>query len=887
MSTDSWLQLKKLFHATLDLTPAERASFLGNACNDDEALRIQVEKLLASHDNTGTFLVSPAILVATESDDQQFHGNESVNLAGQRIGPYEIIREIGHGGMGTVYLAVRADDQYRKQVAIKLINRGMDTDLILRRFMMERQILANLEHPNIAHLLEGGSTADGLPYFVMEYVDGEAITSYCDAQQFNINQRLELFREVCAALQYAHQNLVVHRDIKPSNILVTEEGVPKLLDFGIAKLLSPDWAADTSEATASMVRLMTPRYASPEQLRGLSITTASDVYTLGIVLYELLSGHHPYRAASGHPEEIAEMILREEPEKPSTAASRPLDGDANETAAQHSATDNAATAKANPQSEIRNPKFLRGDLDNIVLKALRKEPERRYASVQEFAEDIRRHLEGLPVMASPDTFSYRTGKFIQRNRAASVAAAIMLITLLSATGITGWQASVARRERDKAQRRFEEVRKLANAVLFKYHDGIEKLPGSTPVREMLVRDALGYLDTLSKEAGEDLSLQRELAAAYKKVGDVQGGLTFGHTGDTGGMLDSYRKAMAIRETIAAANPSSREDRSALASIYLDIGISLDRAGDPASKLALSRKALAIYQELRAAGEAGNQLRGDLAKAYWHVANASGTLGDLRSGIENYGNAGKIYEELSVAEPSNQLHRRSAALTYKYLATLMGLNGDHAPALELYRKAVTLDQARVAADPNNAGSKLDLSFSYREVGTALFKADDLGGASENLHKALALTVAVVEADPKNAFARRALAAVYQKIGETMSKKGNLVAALENHHRATETYRALAAADPVNAEVKCYEAKSYSALGATYMILASSEKSSVRKQIEHWRAAQLWFQRSSDIWAGLSKRGQLINAFKQEPEKVADELTACEVALVRLTGARSKK
>ena len=241
-----------------------------------------VEKLLAAHDESGAFLVSPAQLVAAEMEFVE-------ERVGQRIGPYEIVREIGHGGMGSVYLAVRADDQYRKQVAIKVVKRGMDTDAILRRFMMERQILANLEHPNIARLLEGGSTEDGLPYFVMEYVEGQAITDYCDNQRSSITQRLELFRTVCSALHYAHQNLVVHRDIKPSNILVTQDGIPKLLDFGIAKLLDPNWDGETGEATASMVRLMTPEYASPEQFRGASITTATDVYSLGLVLYQLLS----------------------------------------------------------------------------------------------------------------------------------------------------------------------------------------------------------------------------------------------------------------------------------------------------------------------------------------------------------------------------------------------------------------------------------------------------------------------------------------------------------------------------------------------------------------------------------------------------------------------
>src|SRR6266550_3514968 len=411
MNSENWQQLKSMFHAALDLAPEQRASFLTEACAGDLELRWRIDVLLASHEDAGPFLLSPAVvdagLIAT--DAPSLVGEEEKRV-GQRIGPYEIIREIGRGGMGTVFLAVRADDQYRKQVAIKLVNRGMDTDLILRRFVMERQILANLEHPNIARLLEGGSTPDGLPYFVMEYIEGQAITEYCDERQFTTAQRLELFRQVCQALHYAHQNLVVHRDIKPSNILVTVEGVPKLLDFGIAKLLNPGWASETGEPTASMVRLMTPEYSSPEQFRGLSITTASDVYSLGLVLYELLSGYHPYHLSSRRPEEIARVILEEEPERPS-AVGRRGDGEKGRWGENEVSGKPGLVSRSSRLSF--SPSHLRGDLDNIVLKALRKEPQRRYASVQEFSEDIRRHLAGLTVMASPDTLSYRAGKFIQ------------------------------------------------------------------------------------------------------------------------------------------------------------------------------------------------------------------------------------------------------------------------------------------------------------------------------------------------------------------------------------------------------------------------------------------------------------------------------------------
>src|ERR1700730_6849802 len=283
--------------------------------------------------------------------------------------------------MGTVFLAERADDEYRKQVAIKLIKRGMDTDSVLRRFRNERQILAGFDHPNIARLFDGGTTADGLPYFVMEYIEGLPIDEYCNKRALSIPERLKLFREVCAAVSYAHRHLVIHRDIKRSNILVTAEGVPKLLDFGIAKILQSGDGAPTF-ATMTGLRLMTPEYASPEQVRGQPVTTASDVYSLGVILYELLTGQFPYRFASQTPRDIERAITTTQPEKPSTAIAR---------------------SDGNSKFEIRNSKFLKGDLDNIVLTALRKEPERRYQSVEQFSEDIRRHLEARPIVAGTDT----------------------------------------------------------------------------------------------------------------------------------------------------------------------------------------------------------------------------------------------------------------------------------------------------------------------------------------------------------------------------------------------------------------------------------------------------------------------------------------------------
>ncbi|MGH9948732.1 MAG: serine/threonine protein kinase, partial [Pyrinomonadaceae bacterium] len=342
MDSNRWAMIKELFNETLDLPESERTAFL-NTCDAD--LRGEVEQLLRADRDAGQFIDEPAIV-----DIGLFGELPNYSYLGTQIDSFKIVKEIGHGGMGTVYLAEHADESFTKHVALKLIKRGMDTGAVLKRFVMERRILAQLQHPNLANFIDGGSTADGLPYFVMEYVNGTPINKFADARGLSINQRIELFQKVCSAISYAHQNLVVHRDIKPSNILVTENGTPKLLDFGIAKLLHPEWSLETAEATATMFRIMTPEYASPEQIRGLPITTASDVYSLGVVLYELLSGERPYKIESRLPEEIAQHILTVEPIKPSSVVSSRFQVSSSMSERETFPNDNEQTADGEPRT---------------------------------------------------------------------------------------------------------------------------------------------------------------------------------------------------------------------------------------------------------------------------------------------------------------------------------------------------------------------------------------------------------------------------------------------------------------------------------------------------------------------------------------------------------
>ncbi len=423
MTLERWQQIEELFQLALEREAKERSAFLDEACTGDADLRREVESLLLYDENASSFMETPAFDAASEL----LGDNQAESMAGRAIGPYKVTREIGHGGMGAVYLAVRDDDEYQKQVAIKLVKRGMDTDGILRRFRNERQILANLDHQNIAKLLDGGTTDDGLSYFIMDHVEGLPIDVYCDSHKLPTVERLKLFRTVCSAVQYAHHHDVVHRDLKPGNILVTAEGVPKLLDFGIAKVLNPEPPFQTVESTG--LRPMTPDYASPEQVRGGTITPASDVYSLGVLLYELLTGHRPYRVKGRTPQEIERVICEEDPEKPSAAISGIEEAPRADGTTRITLTPELVSATRDGQPE-KLRRLLVGDLDNIVLMALRKEPERRYPSVEQFSEDIHRYLEGLPVLARKDTLWYRSAKFIKRNKASVISAALASMVLL-------------------------------------------------------------------------------------------------------------------------------------------------------------------------------------------------------------------------------------------------------------------------------------------------------------------------------------------------------------------------------------------------------------------------------------------------------------------------
>jgi eukaryotic-like serine/threonine-protein kinase len=500
MDSERWKQIQEIFADAGELEGGERAAMLEARCGGDAELRREVESLLGA-EWSATDLIEGAVA----SEARLASAGLPDELAGRMFGPYRVVRRLGQGGMGDVYLASRADDQYQKFVAIKVVRGGASPNL-LERFRYERQILADLDHPNIARLLDGGVTVNGLPYLVMEYVDGLEIEAYCDQNRLSSKRRLRLFIDVCAAVEYAHRNLVVHRDIKPSNILVTSEGVPKLLDFGIAKLLRNEEDADHG-LTRTGMQLLTPDYASPEQVKGEPITTATDVYSLGVLLFELMTGHRPYAARDTSLGAVGMAICESQPPKPSRAILEP----------QGEAARIAAERGANPKRLRRE---LAGDVDSIILTALRKEPERRYASAGQFAEDIRRHIEGLPIRASEDSWSYRTGKFVRRHKIGVAFAALLAIVLMASAAALYLQNLRVARERDAAvtERRTADETVSFFLDLFRLADPGETRGNAITAREILDKGAERIRTELKSQPAVQASMMEAIAQVYENLG---------------------------------------------------------------------------------------------------------------------------------------------------------------------------------------------------------------------------------------------------------------------------------------------------------------------------------------------------------------------------------
>ena len=618
MTPQRWAQIRQVFDGALERPAKDRAAYLRVLCARDEELRHEVESLLRSHEQSDEFLETPAAqlsqIVSQEDISEYPHG--------YRLGPYQFEHRIGRGGMGAVWLANRFDKEYKRQVAIKMVKRGMNSQEILRRFRTERQVLASLNHPNIARLIDGGSTPDGLPYLVMEYVEGTPIDQYCDHWKCTISERLQLFRDVCSAVHYAHQNLVVHRDIKTGNILVTPDGIPKLLDFGIAKLLGPEGSTLDLAQTRPEMRPMTLDYASPEQVRGEPITTATDVYSLGVLLYRLLTSKMPYGPNLRSQAAMQNAICEKEPIRPSAQIL------SDESTAVPDATQKLeAVSETRDKARKRLRKKLSGDLDNIILMALRKEPHRRYLSVGQFSEDIRRYLEGHPVMARLDTPGYRIAKFVRRHPESIGAAVLVGASLLTVAAISERSARLAVSARQTAERALQQTRHELIAAYTRAHDAkaayataqleFHTTPGAPEARMDLAetsralgdaaeasgnhreavkfyRDALTQCEALALMNSKDAGAERDVMVAANALGAAQL-----NQGDLAGATSSYTRALQIAEGLAALEGSQLTSGTLAeeAAANRRVGELLLRSGAKDAAAEKLRKALKIYQQL--------------------------------------------------------------------------------------------------------------------------------------------------------------------------------------------------------------------------------------------------------------------------------------------------
>lgn len=794
MEPERWKLVEQLYHSAMEQQESQRAAFLERACAGDPDLRREVESLLTYVNQTGKFIDKGALaLIAEEmatsrnaSPDSQ---SQPDSMIGKRISQYRIVARVGSGGMGDVFRAVRADDAYEKHVALKLISTGRRSTFFVNRFKTERQILASLDHPNIARLFDGGTIEDGFPYFVMEYIEGEPITAFCDHHRLTVAERLKLFVQVCSAVQYAHQHLIIHRDIKPDNILVTADGVAKLMDFGIAKILDPDSESAQRDATVTSLRAFTPAYACPEQVQGAAITTASDVYSLGVVLYELLTGRSPYRTTSRTQHEMARAICEIEPEKPSNAATFPLPVSAAITSAE------SVSARRNTSPEkLRNT--LSGDLDQILLKALRKEPQHRYASAQALADDLRAYALGLPVSARRGPFSYRAGKFIQRNKLSLTITTIFALVVLAGVVAIVREARIAHMAQVRAEQRFESLRKLTNSMLFEFHDSIENLPGSTAAREQVVRRALEYLERIAGEARNDPATLRDLAAAYERIGRIRAEEGHPHLGGTGSFQqadDLYKKALTIRQNLAATNPEDVRLQMDLLGTMLNVARIYEQFGDLDRALDLQQQRLEIEQRLQAKHDS-EDLRYSIAASHIGIAEVQLWLGEYDSALDHDRLAVVLNQTLLDANPTSLRLLRGVWRSHGWLAMVLRLDKRYAEGAAESRKALSISQELAARDPNNSEFQRFLIADNQALCESLAYSGSFSEVRALCQKAVEINETMVKADKDNVQAKADLANSNMTMGLALYLIHKPREALVFERRADSMYRDVALHDP---------------------------------------------------------------------------------------------
>ena len=715
-------KVKELFDESSNLSVEERELYLNQKCADDLELKKEILSLFDSIGNTEDFLEEPLTIV------EQNKSNFVDPYIGKQIGNYLIEGEAGIGGMGLVYSGKRNDKEFEHKVAIKILKHGITSEYLLKRFQIERQTLANLQHKNIARLLDGGRTNDGLPYLVMELIDGTPITEFCDKEKLSIQARLKIFRKVCEAVQYAHQNLVIHRDLKPGNILVTKEGIPKLLDFGIAKLIDEELVENNEGLTRTGVWHLTPEYASPEQIKGEKITTASDVYSLGVLLYQILTGYQPYKISNNSPSAISKIITEEKIQKPSDRVK-----DLSETNIE---------SKLFLKDKISNQ--LKGDLDNIVSKAMHKDPARRYVSVEQFSEDIRRHLAGLPVIAQKDTAGYRLSKFIQRHKVGFVSSIGFIVFLIVSFIAIIWQANVAANERDNAKLEAQKV-ETVNKFL---QDMLSSVDPTEIGRDVKVYDVL---KKASLDVGNNFARHPDIEASVRKTI----GVTLTNLGEFDEAKPHLIKSLELNNKVyGSASYQSAESMHELALYYHWIG-DLNLADS------LYTKSIMI-------------LRNNSDSPPREIAGAINDLGILKQEQAKYQESLKLLREaLNIYQKNFGETDRDVASTLNNLAlTLESLN-DIDGAEKYYQKSLAVYLKLYSPD------RPEIATIYNNLAYIYIDKDNLNKAEEYFKKSLELKI--------NAFGKNHslvglgymnLGALEYTMNKFESSEFNLLSALEN-------------------------------------------------------------------------------------------------------------
>jgi serine/threonine protein kinase/tetratricopeptide (TPR) repeat protein len=853
MTPERWLHVKEVFTHACALDALARNAYLADACAEDSELRRNVDSLIVANANPDAILDYPVLHYVPPYEPQSLDDP----WLGKLVGAYQLVACIGRGGMGAVYRARRADAEYENEVAIKLVRAGFGTDLVLQRFRAERQILANLGHPNIARLLDGGATESGEPFLVLELVDGEPIDEYCDKRNLPIDERLNLFREVCTAVSHAHRHLVVHRDLKPANILVTAEGVIKLLDFGIAKLLQamPE-AGAPAEATQTSLRAMTPAFSSPEQILGLPVTTASDVYSLGVVLYHLLAGCSPYRSSLGSTRDAIREVCETEPLRPSMAAAQIWPKGA---------------TRAQPDR----------DLDYITLRALRKEPDKRYSSVEQFSEDLRRYLTGLPVIARGDRLSYRAGKFWGRHRFGVTMTGLVAAVLVGSLLVTLREARIAEQQSALAAQHFASVRQLANTFIFQVHDSIKDLPGATPARDLLVSTALKYLDTLASQARSDRGLQRELAQSYARLGDVQGKMNSANTGHDKAAIASYSKALALYEALERAGPADSGVLFEMAKTHRSKShVIMMVNGDPVAAARESQQAIALAStvaKMKPDDAAAQEALGDTYGEHAYQENFAGHYAAADAAADKAVEIMEAQFRLRPTDSGVELH-----LINSYVARLNILPHDQPTAatiehfLTLAQRSLEFDRRRFETT-NNLRIWRDIAVDWNSLGILLGVKGDWSAALDAFRAgSAAIEHTTVDAHNAEAELTRARLRVNlaralieaSHLDEAQSESATSRSMLEGILKRTDTY-----------EVQYLLAHCEEELGSIEMQRALAAKNP-KQQLHAWQSAHAWFAKSVPRFEPILKVASL-NIWDRPPtDRAFSGLTRSTAEIHRL-------